>query len=153
MMDNSLILKNAGLKVTHPRLRVLELLQNPKNHHISAEDLYKILLQAEDEVGLATIYRVLNQFEEVGIVNRHTFEGGKALFELCKKHHHDHLICLDCGNVFEFSDNTIEQRQRDISQQHNLNLSSHSLYLYGHCQNKANCKTVTKKDKIANNKN
>lgn len=143
-MDNNVILKNAGLKVTHPRVQILELLHNPKYHHISAEDLYKILLQEGEEIGLATVYRVLNQFEEAGLVHKHSFEGGKAVFELSKTHHHDHLICLDCGKVFEFNDHMIEQRQKQISKEHNITLTNHSLYLYGHCEKKENCKELKK---------
>ena len=110
MTDNNTALKKAGLKVTLPRLKILEVLQEPDNHHVSAEDLYKRLIDMGEEIGLATVYRVLNQFDDAGIVTRHNFEGGKSVFELTQQHHHDHLICLDCGKVIEFSDDSIELR-------------------------------------------
>ena len=100
MTDNNTALKKAGLKVTLPRLKILEVLQEPDNHHVSAEDLYKRLIDMGEEIGLATVYRVLNQFDDAGIVTRHNFEGGKSVFELTQQHHHDHLICLDCGKVY-----------------------------------------------------
>ncbi|SDJ13779.1 MULTISPECIES: ferric iron uptake transcriptional regulator [Ferrimonas] len=131
MTDENQALKKAGLKVTLPRVKILELLQHPGNQHISAEDLYKLLLDQGEEIGLATVYRVLNQFDDAGIVTRHHFESGKAVFELASQHHHDHLVCLDCGKVIEFSDETIEQRQNEIAMKHNIKLTNHSLYLYG----------------------
>ncbi|HDU6131113.1 TPA: ferric iron uptake transcriptional regulator [Klebsiella aerogenes] len=133
MTDNNIALKKAGLKVTLPRLKILEVLQEPDNHHVSAEDLYKRLIDMGEEIGLATVYRVLNQFDDAGIVTRHNFEGGKSVFELTQQHHHDHLICLDCGKVIEFSDDSIESRQREIAAQHGIRLTNHSLYLYVHC--------------------
>ncbi|MDX7993195.1 ferric iron uptake transcriptional regulator [Xenorhabdus sp. Reich] len=133
MTDNNKALKNAGLKVTLPRLKILEVLQDPECHHVSAEDLYKKLIDIGEEIGLATVYRVLNQFDDAGIVTRHNFEGGKSVFELTQQHHHDHLICLDCGKVIEFSDDLIEERQKDIAERYGIKLSNHSLYLYGHC--------------------
>jgi len=133
MSDSNQALKNAGLKVTLPRLKLLETLQQPDCQHISAEDLYKKLLEQGEEIGLATVYRVLNQFDDAGIVTRHHFEGGKSVFELASQHHHDHLVCLDCGHVIEFTDEVIEQRQREIAARHNIKLTNHSLYLYGHC--------------------
>ena len=139
MTDNNKALKNAGLKVTLPRLKILEVLQDPECHHVSAEDLYKKLIDIGEEIGLATVYRVLNQFDDAGIVTRHNFEGGKSVFELTQQHHHDHLICLDCGNVIEFTDDAIEVRQRNIAERHGIKLSNHSLYLYGHCA-AGNCK-------------
>ncbi|WP_245959546.1 ferric iron uptake transcriptional regulator [Orbus hercynius] len=131
--ENNTALKNAGLKITLPRLKILELLQNPQYQHVTAEDLYKKLLELGEEIGLATVYRVLNQFDDAGIVTRHNFEGGKAVFELASQNHHDHLICLDCGDVFEFSDDVINKRQQEIAEQHGIKLTYHSLYLYGHC--------------------
>lgn len=92
-----------------------------------------------EEIGLATVYRVLNQFDEAGIVTRHNFEGGKSVFELTQQYHHDHLICLDCGKVIEFSDESIETRQKNIAERHGIKLSNHSLYLYGHCSKKDHC--------------
>lgn len=133
MTDNNKALKNAGLKVTLPRLKILEVLQAPECHHVSAEDLYKKLIDMGEEIGLATVYRVLNQFDDAGIVTRHNFEGGKSVFELTQQQHHDHLICLDCGKVIEFSDKSIEDRQTNIAARHGIKLSNHSLYLYGHC--------------------
>lgn len=139
MTDNNKALKNAGLKVTLPRLKILEVLQEPECHHVSAEDLYKKLIDMGEEIGLATVYRVLNQFDDAGIVTRHNFEGGKSVFELTQQHHHDHLICLDCGKVIEFSDASIETRQKNIAERHGIKLSNHSLYLYGHCSKKDHC--------------
>lgn len=137
-MDQNKELKKAGLKVTLPRIKILEILQNPKNQHISAEDVYKILLEMEEEIGLATVYRVLNQFDDAGILNRHHFEGGKSVFEISHKEHHDHLVCLKCGKVVEFEDDVIEKRQEDVAIENDMTLINHSLYLYGQC-NKENC--------------
>lgn len=133
MTDNNSALKKAGLKVTLPRLKILEILQSPEYHHVSAEDLYRKLIDLGEEIGLATVYRVLNQFDEAGIVTRLNFEGGKSVFELTQQEHHDHLICLDCGKVIEFKDKIIEQRQRDIAEKHQIKLTNRNLYLYGHC--------------------
>jgi Fur family ferric uptake transcriptional regulator len=133
-MDQNKELKKAGLKVTLPRLKILEILQDPNNQHISAEDVYKILIEQDEEIGLATVYRVLNQFDEAGILNRHHFEGGKSVFEISHKRHHDHLVCLNCGKVIEFEDEVIEKRQEEVAKRHNMTLIHHSLYLYGECQ-------------------
>ncbi|MCL1125277.1 ferric iron uptake transcriptional regulator [Shewanella surugensis] len=133
MTDGNQALKKAGLKVTLPRIKILELMQEPENQHISAEDLYKRLLDLGEEIGLATVYRVLNQFDDAGIVTRHHFESGKAVFELASQHHHDHLVCLSCGKVIEFADDIIEQRQDIIATKYNIKLTNHSLYLYGVC--------------------
>ncbi|RKF17843.1 ferric iron uptake transcriptional regulator [Alginatibacterium sediminis] len=138
MSDNNQALKKAGLKITLPRVKILDILQQPGNQHVSAEDLYKILIEQGEEIGLATVYRVLNQFDDAGIVIRHHFEGGKSVFEISSQKHHDHLVCLRCGKVIEFSDDVIEQRQLDIAKSHGITLTNHSLYLYGHCDN-ANC--------------
>lgn len=132
-MDQNQELKKAGLKITLPRLKILEILKNPKNQHISAEDVYKILLEQGEDIGLATVYRVLNQFDDAGILNRHHFEGGKSVFEIGSKDHHDHLVCLECGKVIEFEDDLIEQRQKEIAEENGLQLTNHSLYLYGKC--------------------
>nr|CAD92132.1 FUR protein [Photobacterium damselae subsp. damselae] len=140
MSDNNHALKQAGLKITLPRLKILEVLQQPECQHISAEDLYKKLIDIGEEIGLATVYRVLSQFDDAGIVTRHHFEGGKSVFELATQHHHDHLVCLDCGKVIEFSDELIERRQKEIAAQYNVDLTNHSLYLYGHCANGDCCK-------------
>ena len=139
-------LKRAGLKITLPRIKILSILQQPTNQHISAEDVYKILLEQNEEIGLATVYRVLNQFDDAGIVTRHHFEGGKSVFELAHKAHHDHLVCLKCGKVVEFEDNVIEQRQSDIAVEHKIKLTNHSLYLYGECEDKIACETFRKKN-------
>jgi Fur family ferric uptake transcriptional regulator len=131
MFSETETLKEARLKVTAPRVKILRLLQLPGNQHISAEELYQKLLEQGDEVGVATVYRVLNQFDEVGIVTRHHFEGGKSVFELAKHHHHDHLVCLKCGKVIEFTDELIEKQQKIIAEQYGIKLTHHSLYLYG----------------------
>lgn len=137
-------LKRAGLKITLPRIKILAILQNPNNQHISAEDVYKILLEHNEEIGLATVYRVLNQFDDAGIVTRHHFEGGKSVFELSQKKHHDHLVCLNCGKVVEFEDDVIEQRQEDVAKLHKIKLTNHSLYLYGECEDEEACEEYRK---------
>lgn len=144
MAEQNEELKRAGLKITLPRIKILSMLQQPQNQHISAEDVYKILLEQHEEIGLATVYRVLNQFDDAGIVTRHHFEGGKSVFELAHKKHHDHLVCLKCGNVVEFEDEIIEQRQADIAKSHNIILTNHSLYLYGECEDKEACEEYRK---------
>ena len=131
MSNENLALKEAGLKVTSPRLKILSLLQLPENQHLSAEDLYKKLLEQGDEVGVATVYRVLNQFDDAGIVTGHHFEGGKSVFELTNQEHHDHLVCLKCGEVIEFNDPLIEEQQKLIAAKYGIKLTNHSLYLYG----------------------
>ena len=137
-------LKRAGLKITLPRIKILGILQNPNNQHISAEDVYKILLEHNEEIGLATVYRVLNQFDDAGIVTRHHFEGGKSVFELSHKKHHDHLVCLNCGKVIEFEDDVIEQPQEDVAKLHKVKLTNHSLYLYGECEDEEACEAYRK---------
>ena len=122
-MDQNKELKKAGLKVTLPRLKILQILQEPENQHISAEDVYKILIEQGEEIGLATVYRVLNQFDDAGILNRHHFEGGKSVFEISHKDHHDHLVCLKCGKVIEFEDEIIEERQEMIAKKHKMKLT------------------------------
>ncbi|WP_462158296.1 ferric iron uptake transcriptional regulator [Pseudoalteromonas sp. GB56] len=140
MTEHNLELKKAGLKVTLPRIKILEILQSPDNQHISAEDVYKILLDNSEEIGLATVYRVLNQFDDAGIVTRHHFEGGKSVFELSGSTHHDHLVCLKCGRVIEFEDDLIERRQIEIADTNGIKLTNHSLYLYGECVDVEACK-------------
>ncbi|MEO2265834.1 ferric iron uptake transcriptional regulator [Pseudoalteromonas pernae] len=140
MTEHNLELKKAGLKVTLPRIKILEILQSPDNQHISAEDVYKILLDNSEEIGLATVYRVLNQFDDAGIVTRHHFEGGKSVFELSGSTHHDHLVCLKCGRVIEFEDDLIERRQVEIADTNGIKLTNHSLYLYGECVDTEACK-------------
>ena len=144
MADQNEELKRAGLKITLPRIKILTILQQPQNQHISAEDVYKLLLEQHEEIGLATVYRVLNQFDDAGIVTRHHFEGGKSVFELAHKKHHDHLVCLKCGKVVEFEDDVIEQRQTDIANSHKITLTNHSLYLYGECEDQDACETYRK---------
>nr|CAA6829925.1 MAG: Ferric uptake regulation protein FUR [uncultured Thiotrichaceae bacterium] len=124
-------IKAAGLKVTQPRVKILELLSHAANQHLSAEDIYKVLLSNGDEIGLATVYRVLTQFEAGGLVHRHNFEGGQAVFELASDEHHDHMVCIKTGRVVEFYDEVIEQRQREIAEQHGFKIADHSLTLYG----------------------
>ncbi len=126
-------LKKVGLKVTLPRVKILNILENSAERHMSAEAVFKALLEAGDEVGLATVYRVLTQFEQAGIVERHHFEGGHSVFELDEGEHHDHLVCLKCGKVEEFADDIIEKRQHKIAKKARFELKDHSLYLYGIC--------------------
>ncbi|PPD47598.1 MAG: ferric iron uptake transcriptional regulator [Methylobacter sp.] len=132
-MDNH-DLKTAGLKITAPRLKILEILEKQTDErHLSAEQVYKILLSENQEIGLATVYRVLTQFEAAGLVSRHHFEGGNSVFELSTESHHDHLLCLKCGKVEEFTDEVIETRQKEIAARLGYELTDHSLYLYGIC--------------------
>jgi Fur family ferric uptake transcriptional regulator len=128
-------LKKAGLKATLPRIRILQLLENAGQRHVSAEDVYKLLLDAGEDVGLATIYRVLTQFEAAGLVTRHHFEGGHSVFELNVGSHHDHLVCVRCGRIEEFIDEVIEARQRDIATRLGFTITDHALYIYGICAN------------------
>lgn len=127
-------LKEAGLKVTVPRLRILEILESGRRRHLSAEDVYKALIASGDDIGIATVYRVLTQFESAGLVKRHNFEGGHSVFELDDGGHHDHIVCIDCGRVEEFMDETIETRQDEIAASHDFEIHDHSLILYGHCR-------------------
>ncbi|MES1924442.1 ferric iron uptake transcriptional regulator [Salinisphaera sp. T31B1] len=138
-------LRKAGLKATLPRLKILEVLQRNKQDHLSAEDVYRLLMDDEEDIGLATIYRVLSQFEDAGLVIRHHFEDGHALFEL-EQGPHDHLICVKCGKIEEFFDDEMQQRQRDVAQKSGFDLSKHTLVLYGECQT-ANCENDTGKKK------
>lgn len=130
-MENQEI-KNAGLKVTLPRVKILALLEK-HGGHLSAEDVYKILLNSGEEIGLATVYRVLTQFQSAGLVVRHNFEGGQSVFELDQGGHHDHLVCLKCGRVEEFLDDTIENRQEAIAKRHGFTIKDHALVIYGYC--------------------
>lgn len=131
-MDNQQI-KQAGLKVTLPRVKILKILESSDQRHLSAEDVYKELLAAGEEIGLATVYRVLTQFEGAGLVCRHHFEGGQSVFELNRGGHHDHLVCLKCGAVVEFFEEIIEARQRAIAAEHGYVIEDHSLVIYGVC--------------------
>lgn len=126
-------LRRAGLKITVPRLKILDILASSQPRHLSAEDVYRRLLESNEDIGLATVYRVLTQFESAGLVTRHHFEGGTAVFELNEGEHHDHIVCMDCGRVEEFSDEGIEERQRQIAQRLGFEISDHSLTLHGRC--------------------
>ena len=132
MSNENLELRKAGLKVTLPRVKILQILENRsvEDQHVSAEDVYRALLEAGEDVGLATVYRVLTQFESAGLVNRHHFETGHSVFELDKGKHHDHMVCVDSGQVVEFVDPVIEQRQRDLAAEHGFEIVDHSLVLY-----------------------
>ncbi len=127
-------LKNAGLKATLPRLKVLSLFENSKERHLSAEDVYKIMLNAGEDVGLATVYRVLMQFEQAGLLIRHHFESGKAVFELDNGGHHDHIVCVKCGRVEEFYDAEIEKRQQEAAESLGFEIQDHSLTIYVVCK-------------------
>ena len=124
-------LKDAGLKATQPRIKILSILEQNRDRHMSAEDVYRALMAAGDDLGLATIYRVLTQFESAGLVIRHHFAEGHAVFELDSGEHHDHIVCIDCGKVTEFVDSTIERRQIRIAKEHGFRLADHSLVLHG----------------------
>ncbi len=125
-------LRRAGLKVTLPRVKILQILENasPADQHMSAEDVYRALLDAGEDVGLATVYRVLTQFETAGLVTRHNFETGHSVFELAKGEHHDHMVCMESGDVIEFVDPVIEKRQHELAEEHGYELVDHSLVLY-----------------------
>ena len=133
-------LRKAGLKVTLPRLKVLEILESAKQRHLSAEDVYKALLAMDEEIGLATVYRVLTQFEAAGLVSKLSIDGGHAVFELEDGTHHDHLLCVRCNRIEEFVDEVIEQRQRAIALEKGFQMTDHSLYIYGICRH---CQTDT----------
>jgi Fur family transcriptional regulator, ferric uptake regulator len=126
-------IKSSGLKATLPRIKILEVFQNTERRHMTAEDVYKALLTDGSDIGLATVYRVLMQFEQAGLLTRSNFESGKAVFELNAGEHHDHLVCLDCGRVEEFYDPEIEARQREITRSRGFALQEHTLALYAHC--------------------
>ena len=134
-MSSSADLKEAGLKTTLPRLRILAILEEGAKRHFSAEDVYKTLLDAGEEIAFATVYRVLTQFENAGLVLKHNFEGGRSVFELDRGQHHDHIVCVKCNTVTEFYDEQIEERQTKIAKEHKFDLQDHSLYLYGVCKN------------------
>lgn len=134
-MEESKELKKVGLKATAPRIKILEILEKNKAGHVSAEDVYKILIDMEEDVGLATVYRVLTQFETAGLVKRHNFESGHSLFELNQGEHHDHLLCVKCGRVDEFVDEMIESRQEAVAKNAGYKMTDHSLCIYGVCAN------------------
>ena len=135
MENNIAQLKGSGLKVTGPRLKILDLFETHAEEHLSAEDVYRILLEQGIEVGVATIYRVLTQFEQAGILLRHHFESGKAVYELDKGDHHDHIVCVKCGRITEFHNPTIEKLQSQIAEENGYSIEDHALYLYGICGN------------------
>jgi len=128
-------LKKAGLKITLPRMKILEFLEASNTRHQSAEDIYRALRDDGEDIGLATVYRVLTQFEAAGLVDRHHFESGQAVFELNEKGHHDHIVCVSCGKVEEFYDELIESRQREVASDKGYEVTDHSLTLYGKCPN------------------
>jgi Fur family ferric uptake transcriptional regulator len=123
-------LREAGLKVTQPRKRILELLDESGNKHVTADDIYRVLIQAGEDIGLATVYRVLNQFEAAGLVVKHNFEGGQAYYELDSGGHHDHMVCVETGKVIEFSNTEIERLQGEIAAKHGYDIEDHSLVIY-----------------------
>ena len=123
-------LRKAGLKVTHPRVRILDILERASPRHVTAEDIYRQLIEHEEDIGLATVYRVLTQFESAGLVLKHNFEGGQAVFELDRGHHHDHMVDLDTGKVIEFTSEEIERLQHEIAERHGYVIEEHSLVLY-----------------------
>jgi Fur family ferric uptake transcriptional regulator len=135
-------LRKAGLKVTLPRLKILEILEHSNTRHMSAEEIYKKLIDSSEDIGLATVYRVLTQFEGAGLVSRHHFEDGMAVFEINRGTHHDHIVCMDCGAVEEFVDPEIEQRQNEIAKRLGYVIEEHSMVLYGRCQ-RPNCAART----------
>jgi Fur family ferric uptake transcriptional regulator len=123
-------LKQAGLKITHPRKRILEILENKRNKHLTADDIYRCLVDAREEIGLATVYRVLNQFESAGLVEKHNFESGQAYYELDSGVHHDHMVCIETGKVIEFISDEIEAAQKKIAEAHGYDIEDHSLVIY-----------------------
>lgn len=129
-------IKNAGLKVTLPRMKILELLEHSPDRHLKAEDIYKMLLDSGEEIALATVYRVLTQFETAGLVTRHHFDGGHAVFEINDGEHHDHLVDISTGRVVEFYDEIIEQRQKEIAEKYHFTITEHTMVLYGHFNQK-----------------
>ena len=146
-MSNPHDLKSAGLKATLPRLRIINLFETSKVRHLTAEDVYRMLLVDELDIGLATVYRVLTQFEQAGLLVRHHFESGKAVFELNEGKHHDHLVCMQCGRVEEFYDAEIEKRQTKVAKERGFEISEHALYLYADCT-KPRC--PHRKDSVSN---
>ena len=126
-------LKDVGLKITHPRIKIMRILLTSDERHVSAEDVYRLLLGNNEEIGLATVYRVLTQFEGAGLVTRHHFESGHSVFELSPEHHHDHIVCIKCGHVEEFADPDIEARQLEVAKRLGFELTDHNLNMYGIC--------------------
>ncbi|WP_323813787.1 ferric iron uptake transcriptional regulator [Cellvibrio sp. NN19] len=130
MADGNHELRKAGLKVTLPRVKILQMLESSEQHHMSAEDVYKALMEQGDDVGLATVYRVLTQFESAGLVVRHNFDGGHSVFEVARGDHHDHMVDMDSGSIIEFHNDAIEELQHRIAEEHGFELTGHSLVLY-----------------------
>ncbi|MBC8475850.1 MAG: ferric iron uptake transcriptional regulator [Gammaproteobacteria bacterium] len=126
-------LKDVGLKITHPRIKIMRILLTSGERHVSAEDVYRLLLANNEEIGPATVYRVLTQFEGAGLVTRHHFESGHSVFELSPEHHHDHIVCIKCGHVEEFADPDIEARQLEVAKRLGFELTDHNLNMYGIC--------------------
>ena len=137
-MSDPQSLKNMGLKATFPRLKILELFERGSMRHMTAEDVYRMLIAENMDIGLATVYRVLTQFEQAGLLERHFFESGKAVFEINRGNHHDHLVCIDCSKDEEFYDPEIERRQNQIASERGFSIQDHALYLYAHCT-KSDC--------------
>jgi len=133
MVEESQQLKDVGLKITLPRLKVLQIFEQSSAHHLSAEEVYQALCELGEEVGLATVYRVLTQFETAGLIHRHYFEGGHSVFELSQGPHHDHLVCVNCRQVTEFIDEVIEERQSMIARRSHFKMTDHALTIYGLC--------------------
>ena len=149
-MTNISELKSTGLKATVPRLKILEVFQHSVQRHLTAEDVFRVLLQERSDVGLATVYRVLTQFEQASILSRSHFESGKAVYELNEGQHHDHLVCLDCGKVEEFYDAEIEKRQHAVAKAKGFSITDHALSLYANCT-KDNCPNSTNVEKQRGN--
>ena len=123
-------LRKAGLKITHPRKRILEIMEGTQTKHVTADDIYRILIKSNEDIGLATVYRVLNQFESAGLVEKHNFESGQAYYELDSGHHHDHMVCVETGKVIEFVSEEIEAAQKRIAEEHGYEIEDHSLVIY-----------------------
>ena len=140
-MSDPQSLKNMGLKATFPRLKILELFEKSTQRHMTAEDVYRMLLAENMDIGLATVYRVLTQFEQAGLLERHFFDSGEAVFEVNRGKHHDHLVCVECGKVEEFFDPEIEKRQNAVAEERGFTIQDHALYIYGNC---AECGTKKK---------
>ena len=147
-MEEHIQLKKTGLKATLPRIKILDIFQNSKERHLSAEDIYKLMINTSEEIGLATIYRVLTLFEQAGILIRHHFESDKAVFELNEKSHHDHIVCLQCGHVEEFRNDDIDKLLVEVADNLCFKLIEHSLYIYGDCAKKS---LPTQSQEIASN--
>ncbi|MCG8426339.1 MAG: ferric iron uptake transcriptional regulator [Chromatiales bacterium] len=142
MSEISAKLKEAGLKITLPRVKILEILESNQGQHASAEDIYKMLMERGEEIGVATIYRVLTQCEQAGLVTRLQFEGDRSVFEIRVDDHHDHIVCVRCGHVEEFNDEVIEKRQQEVASEAGFTIEDHSMVLYGLCENCQNTPEV-----------